>query len=828
MPTYDAFLSFDRSADGRLADELTAELQRFAKPWYQLRARKIFRPGRAASAKTWDRVAAAIHTSRYLILIASPASASSDSVRNELNEWIQSSPDARERIRIVLSDGEIIWNEVERDFDFDRSTALNTALSGLFKSEPIYIDLRWARDAPRRIGRPEFAEAVATLVAALSSQPLDALYGLEFRQKRRARALLTGATASLILLLVLTLYGAREAALEANEARRAEVIARRSAQEALQQRRIAELSEKEAEQQRDLADRYRQEIQRLQKGLKPTISADDTQTVATLRTSLADTQQRADQYKTDAEASKKDAENARQQTDTFRAQAETARRQAESFRNQAEILRRQLAEATKQVGPLGKAKQYFLANLGKVLLILGGLLLIIICSTRLVSILLQLEVWPITILAPAFYLTPFGRNKLFRAYRSRLIGRTDVAAAASIYQDIPFALDNNGHSETGLFKHLSSATTDGNVVIIADGGRGKSTICLSIVHAMASGTLTVKGGRVEPVLIDGLDYAGDLAGSILSALRQHGVYGSASILATQLAAGNLFLIIDGYSEIRESYSKDDDKGDVPTFIRRNSPIGVLITSRSPLPPSVESSLGSKVCYRLLDLDEVTLGPFLASHLRKRATELHTLIAELDEFLPHLPRIPLMLKLVAAVFDENGTIPRQRVALFAEYTRVLFRPSVTNLNDASGFPYALRYLTRHTFLASGGDRGLTVSQGVMLLRTIKDVLADFRINTLPVDLIGFFVHAGIYRRNGDNLRFFHDSFESYLGATALEAEFREQKFDMIRQSAGNVRLIEMWDFLVELLSSEPDRRRLEEVLANIESLTGRTTGGVAEK
>ena len=261
-------------------------------------------------------------------------------------------------------------------------------------------------------------------------------------------------------------------------------------------------------------------------------------------------------------------------------------------------------------------------------------------------------------------------------------------------------------------------------------------------------------------------------------------------------------------------------------IRMNSPTGVLITSRSPLPPTVESSLGSKVCYRLLDLDEGTLSPFLASHLKKRAADLNTLTAELNEFLPHLPRIPLMLKLVATGFDENGTIPRQRVALFAEYTRVLFRPSVTNLNDASGFPYALRHLTRHTFLASGGDRGLTVSQGVMLLRTIKDVLGDFRINTLPVDLIGFFVHAGIYRRTGDNLRFFHDSFESYLGANGLEAEFREQKFDMIRQCAGNLRLIEMWDFLLELLSSDPDKHRLEEVLANMESLTGRATGNAA--
>ena len=821
MPKYDAFLSYIHKADGKLAAELSAELERFAKPWYQLRARRIFRDRGKISPAVQNDLRDAIHNSGYFILIASPASASSDWIRNELAEWLQSRPDARDRILIVLSDGEIVWNEAQRDFDFDRSTALNHALSGLFKSERIYVDLRWARDAPRRTGRPEFTEAVATLVQSISGQSLESMYGLEFRQKRRAKIWLAGAMATSVLLLTFAANFARLAEIRVRIAQEARAMAAQSRELAMRQQMIAELSRNEADQQRKLAEKYRRQIQLLQKGLKTSLPADDTQTMASLRADLAAAQQTADQFRNDAEASKKDAVNARQQAENFRAQADI-------FRNQAEIFRRQMANATKQASAFGKAKQYFLENLGKILLLLGSILLIVICSTRLISILLQLEVWPITILAPAFYLTPFGRNKLFRAYRSRLTARSDVAAAASTYQDIPFAVDNDNQPGSGLLKHLSSATSDASVVVIADGGRGKSTICLAIVRALAAGALTVKAKRVEPVLIDGLDYAGDMSGSILSALRQHGVYANTSILATQLAAGHLFLIIDGFSEIRESYSKDDDKGDIQKFIRMNSPTGVLITSRSPLPATIESSLGSKVCYRLLDLDEGTLCPFLASHLKKRATDLSTLIAELNEFLPHLPRIPLMLKLVATVFDENGTIPRHRVALFAEYTQVLFRPSVTNLHDASGLPYALRHLTRHTFLASGGDRGLTVSQGVMLLRTIKDVLGDFRINMLPVDLVGFFVHAGIYRRNGDNLRFFHDSYESYLGANALEAEFREQKFDMIRQCAGNMRLIEMWDFLLELLSSDPDKRRLEEVLTNMESLIGSSTRTAASK
>ncbi len=278
MPKHDAFLSFNHAADGKLAGELSAELERFAKPWYQLRARRIFQDAGKISLAAQDAIREAIQVSGYFILIASPASASSDWVRHELTAWIQSRPDARERIRIVLSDGEIVWNEARRDFDFDRSTALNSALAGVFNSEPIYVDLRWARDAPRRVGRPEFAEAVATLVAAISDQSLETVYGREFRQKRRARVSLIGVTASLILLSVLATYSALEAALRANEARREVAIARSNEREALQQRKIADLTQKEAEQQRYLAETYRREIQRLQKGQNPNPSADDTQT----------------------------------------------------------------------------------------------------------------------------------------------------------------------------------------------------------------------------------------------------------------------------------------------------------------------------------------------------------------------------------------------------------------------------------------------------------------------------------------------------------------------------------------------------------------------
>ena len=40
---YKAFLSYSHAADGKLAPALQSALQRFARPWYQLRAMRVFR-----------------------------------------------------------------------------------------------------------------------------------------------------------------------------------------------------------------------------------------------------------------------------------------------------------------------------------------------------------------------------------------------------------------------------------------------------------------------------------------------------------------------------------------------------------------------------------------------------------------------------------------------------------------------------------------------------------------------------------------------------------------------------------------------------------------
>ena len=69
-----AFISYNRKADGHLARALQGALHSFAKPWYRVRALRVFRDDASLSASPglWASVQQALDNSEFLILLASP------------------------------------------------------------------------------------------------------------------------------------------------------------------------------------------------------------------------------------------------------------------------------------------------------------------------------------------------------------------------------------------------------------------------------------------------------------------------------------------------------------------------------------------------------------------------------------------------------------------------------------------------------------------------------------------------------------------------------------------------------------------------------------
>jgi TIR domain len=202
MSRYDAFVSYSHGQDQALAQALQSELQRFARPWYRPRALRVFRDQTdlSASPGLWSSIEQALKESSWFILMASPASAKSHWVQQEVQWWLTHRH--ADRILIALTIGEIRW--AGRDFDWSRTDAIPEQLSGAFRGEPLWIDLRKLRPAASEAtdSAPHLGDIVADLAAPIHGRDKDTLVGEHVRYQRRTRRLVRTVVASLSALLV--------------------------------------------------------------------------------------------------------------------------------------------------------------------------------------------------------------------------------------------------------------------------------------------------------------------------------------------------------------------------------------------------------------------------------------------------------------------------------------------------------------------------------------------------------------------------------------------------------------------------------------------------
>ncbi|UNO43581.1 TIR domain-containing protein [Streptomyces sp. MST-110588] len=195
--TYDAFLSYSRTPDRELALALQQGLHAFAKPWYRLRALRVFRDegSLGAGPRLWDSIRRALDSSRFLVLLACEHSARAPWVQREVEYWCAHR--GVENVLIVLTDppadgGEALpgmaWDALRGDFDWRRTTALPGCLAGRFQEEPHAVLLGWARARQELSLRdPDFRMVVAELASPLHGVDKDGLIGEDVRQHRRTR-----------------------------------------------------------------------------------------------------------------------------------------------------------------------------------------------------------------------------------------------------------------------------------------------------------------------------------------------------------------------------------------------------------------------------------------------------------------------------------------------------------------------------------------------------------------------------------------------------------------------------------------------------------------
>src|SRR5437667_2552341 len=103
--SYKAFISYSHATDGQLAPAIQSALHRFAKPFYRLRALRVFRDESSLhlTPELWPRIRQALSESEYFILMASPQAAVSRWVQDEVEAWLELKGGSLDKFLVILT-----------------------------------------------------------------------------------------------------------------------------------------------------------------------------------------------------------------------------------------------------------------------------------------------------------------------------------------------------------------------------------------------------------------------------------------------------------------------------------------------------------------------------------------------------------------------------------------------------------------------------------------------------------------------------------------------------------------------------------------------------
>lgn len=215
---YDAFISYSHGADAALAPALQRALHALARPWYRLRALRVFRDetSLAANPALWPSIERALASSRWLIYLASPQAAQSIWVQKELDWWIAHRGTAS--LLIVVTGGRLNWNHAAGDFDWAVTDSLPRSLSGTFQNEPLWVDLAWTTNAETRsLRHTRFRAAALRIASATRGQDPDDLDGEDLKVFRRNRLIARIGVAVLLALTGVSIAAAALAVVRTRE-----------------------------------------------------------------------------------------------------------------------------------------------------------------------------------------------------------------------------------------------------------------------------------------------------------------------------------------------------------------------------------------------------------------------------------------------------------------------------------------------------------------------------------------------------------------------------------------------------------------------------------
>jgi len=422
--------------------------------------------------------------------------------------------------------------------------------------------------------------------------------------------------------------------------------------------------------------------------------------------------------------------------------------------------------------------------------IAGIAFLLLFGSTSLILKFLVWEVRPVALAAEWFYSMPLGRWRLYRTYRRKL--QAKHRGISERYVELPISGSEEGGSL--LSQSVASKLSIGPVFVEAPGGRGKTTLCEVIAFRGAAASQV-------PVIIRGAEFNGNLVDWLQAELTAGSAWVTRRIVESQLRDKVYLLIFDAFSDANLDRAA---LLSLATSLRAFGLQRCLMTSRAPFDAQIGEALGEVARMTVPDVtpnseeERNLLAAYLRGNLEERNARAERIQPLIDKRFPGIPRIPLLLRLIAEVYDNAAIVPENRVRILELYVNQALNRTASKECSVEGLFYAIRLLTAKSFLATAGKRrGFTYNWAIDLLHSHKEDLAARNVTLSAIDLLDVLVRSGLYQRNRNLCAAWHPLQEEYFAARVLDLEMDESAASIPPGMRDAAELAPTWELLQEM-------------------------------